>query len=76
MSSAIVEFVTPVLVAFAHLHLENAKITGKIYPIIKSGDVKIFPFSTRVAWTLGNFRTTTKGTFSTDGFQDGYGNRK
>ena len=52
MSSAIVEFVTPVLVAFAHLHLENAKITGKICPIIKSGDVKSFPFSTRVAWTL------------------------
>ena len=52
MSSAIVEFVTPVLVAFAHLHLENAQITGKICPIIKSGDVKIFPFSTRVAWTF------------------------
>ena len=52
MSSAIVEFVTPVLVAFAHLHPENAKITGKICPIIKSGDVKIFPFSTRVTWTL------------------------
>ena len=52
MSSAIVEFVTPVLVAFAHLHPENAKITGKICLFIKSGDVKIFPFSTRVAWTL------------------------
>ena len=54
MSSAIVEFVTPVLVAFAHLHLENAKITGKICPIIKSGDVKIFPFSTRVRLDILN----------------------
>ena len=55
MSSAIVEFVTPVLVAFAHLHPENAKITGIIFPIVKNGGVKtehaVFPLSSRVAWT-------------------------
>ena len=50
--SAIVEFVTPVLVAFPHLHEKNAKITGKICPIIKNGGVKtehaVFPLSCRV----------------------------